>query len=149
MVCANVLCPPDCVRCGQPTGPRFFRAASLNIGSLNQKEAEVVETLTRRRIDICSIQEHRLVGGTEDNQARVIAGKDSKYKLYWSGCQQGIGGVGILLAEKWVDKVIRVKRFSDRIMLLRLIIGSVIFTFFSIYAPQAVLPEAQKVSFYD
>ena len=149
MVCINFPCPPNCVCRGQSTDPRKFRAASLNIGSLNQKEAEVVETLTRRRIDICSIQEHRLAGGTEDNQARVIAGKDSKYKLYWSGCQQGTGGVGILLAEKWVDKVYSVERFTDRIMLLRLIIGSVIFSFFSLYAPQAGLPEAQKESFYD
>ena len=34
-------------------------------------------------------------------------------------------------------------------MLLRLIIGSVIFSFFSLYAPQAGLPESQKVSLYD
>ena len=98
MVCAPLS--PKSISRGQPTGPRKFRAASLNIGSLKQKEAEVVETFTRRRIDICSIQEHRLAGGTETNQTRVIAGKDSKYKLYWSGCQQGTGGVGILLTEK-------------------------------------------------
>ena len=145
MVCRT----PDCVSRGQSTGPRKFRAASLNVGSLKGKEAEVVETLTRRGIDICCIQEHRLAGGTEANQARIIVGKDSKYKLYWSGCRQGIGGVGILLAEKWIDKVLRVDRFSDRIMLLRLIIGSVIFSFFSLYAPQVGRPEAQKVSFYD
>ena len=148
MVCANSG-PPNRVSRGQPTDPCKFRAASLNIGSLKRKEAEVVETLTRRRIDICSIQEHRIAGGTEANQARVIAGKDSKYKLYWSSCQRGTGGVGILLAEKWIDKVLAVKRFSDRIMLLRLIIGGVIFSFFSLYAPQAGLPEAQKESFYD
>ena len=145
MVCRT----PDCVSRGQSTGPRKFRAASLNVGSLKGKEAEVVETLTRRGIDICCIQEHRLAGGTEANQARIIVGKDSKYKLYWSGCRQGIGGVGILLAEKWIDKVLRVDRFTDSIMLLRLIIGSVIFSFFSLYAPQAGRPEAQKVSFYD
>ena len=103
MVCANSG-PPNRVSRGQPTDPCKFRAASLNIGSLKRKEAEVVETLTRRRIDICSIQEHRIAGGTEANQARVIAGKDSKYKLYWSSCQRGTGGVGILLAEKWIDK---------------------------------------------
>ena len=86
---------------------RLFPSCPLNIGSLNQKEEEVVKTLTRRRIDIWSLLEHRLVGGTEANHARVIDRQDSKYKLYWNGCQQGTGGVGILLTEKSVDRVYR------------------------------------------
>ena len=145
MVCRT----PDGIGHGRSTGLSKLRSASLNVGSLKGKEAEVVETLSRRGIDICCIQEHRLSGGTDANQARAIVDKDSKYKLYWCGCQQGLGGVGILLAEKWIDKVLRVERFTERVMLLRLIIDGVIFSFFSLYAPQAGLPEAEKVRFFD
>ena len=129
--------------------PSKFRAASLNVGTLKEKEAEVVETLTRRGIDICCLQETRLAGNDDANQARFIVGKDTKYKLYWCGNKHGLGGVGILLAEKWVDKVFKVERFTDRIMLLKLIIGKAVLTFIALYAPQVGLPEADKVQFYD
>ena len=47
-----------------------FRVASLNVGSLKSSGSEVVETMFRRRVDICSIQEHRWAGGTESNQSQ-------------------------------------------------------------------------------
>ena len=128
--------------------PRL-RVASLNVGTLSDREGEVVETLTRRGIDLCCLQETRLTGGIEANQARPIVGKDSVYQLYWCGNARGLGGVGILLAEKWTDKVFEVKRFNDRVMLLKLIVGNAVVTFISVYAPQAGLPEAVKAQFYD
>ena len=60
----------------------------------------------------------------------------------------GQGGAGFLLAEKWVDKVFDVLRISDRIILIRFVIGKVVFTFLSVYAPQAGLQEAEKDRFY-
>ena len=129
--------------------PTKFRGASLNVGTLTEKEAEVVETLTRRGIDICCLQETRIADGTGANQARFIVGKDTKYKFYWCSNEQGLGGVGILLAEKWVDNVFKVERFTDRIMLLKLIIGKSVLTFIALYAPQVGLPEAVKEQFYD
>ena len=129
--------------------PTKFRVASLNVGTLKNKEHEVVETLTRRRVDLCCLQETRLAGGLEANQSRVIKGKDSIYKLYWTGNKLGQGGVAILLAESWMDKVFQVQRISDRILLLKLVIGKTVFTFISLYAPQIGRPMAEKVQFYD
>ena len=57
-------------------------------------------------------------------------------KRYWCGNDRGHGGVGILLALKWIDKVICVRRISDRIILLKMIIGKQIYAFISLYAPQ-------------
>ncbi len=104
--------------CIQQTGPASrptkdekhprFRAASLNAGTLRDKEGEVVETLTRRRVNLCCLQETRLAWGTEANQTRPIVGKDSMYQLYWCGNEDGLGGVSILLAKKWTDKVFEV-----------------------------------------
>ena len=44
------------------TGTAKFRAASLNVGTLNKRSAELVETLARRRVDICGLQEIRKKG---------------------------------------------------------------------------------------
>ena len=48
-----------------------------------------------------------------------------------------------------MDKVFEVLRISDRIILFKLVIGKVVFTFLSVYAPQAGLQEAEKDQFYD
>ena len=41
-----------------------FRIATVNLDTLNKKEGQVVETLTRRRIDLCCVQEIKWRGGT-------------------------------------------------------------------------------------
>lgn len=130
-------------------GEERFRVGTWNVGTLKRRSSEVIETLTRRRIDLCGIQEHRWSGGLAANQTRTLTGKDSRYKFFWCGNKEGLGGAGFLLAEKWIDKVFDVQRISDRILLLRLVVGSAVFTFLSVYAPQTGRPEADKVRFYD
>ena len=39
------------------------------------------------------------------NQARILKGKYSRYKFFWRVNSSGLGGIGILMAEHWVDKV--------------------------------------------
>ena len=51
------------------------------------------EQLRKREVDMCCIQEVRLRG----QGARFIGCIDRKYKLWWSGSNDGIGGVGILV----------------------------------------------------
>ena len=80
-----------------------FRVASLNVGSLKSRGSEVVETMFRRGVDICAIQEHRWAGGTKSNQSRILKGKNSAYKFYWCGNKSGLDGAGFLLAEKWTQ----------------------------------------------
>ena len=126
-----------------------IRVATWNVGTLPKRSGEFVETLTRRKIDICGVQEHRWKGGLANNQAKFLKGKDSKYKFYYSAHESGLGGAGILLAECWEDKVFEVQRISDRIILLKLIVGDAVLTFISVYAPQTNRPESEKVHFYD
>ena len=136
--------------CGKSSKhPTKFRAATWNVGTLKSRSVEVVETLSRRRVDLCGVQEHRWVGSLAANQTRLIKGKDSTFKFFWCGKERGQGGAGFLLVEKWVDKVFDVLRISDRIILIRLVIGKVVYTFLSVYAPQAGLQEAEKDRFYD
>ena len=92
----------------------------------------------------CGVQEHRLARSLAANQTRLIKGKDSTFKFSWCGKERGQGGAGFLFGEKWVDKGFGVLRISDRIILIRLVIGKVVFTFLSVYAPQAGLQEAEE-----
>ena len=49
----------------------------------------------------------------------------------------------------WVDKVYDIKRVSDRIMLIKLLVGEAVLTVLSVYAPQTGLEESTKDAFYD
>ena len=58
-----------------------FKIASWNIGTMRGRSSEIVETITRRTIDLCCVQEVRWRGAS----ARHIIGKDSRYKFFWVG----------------------------------------------------------------
>ena len=42
-----------------------------------------------------------------------------RYKFFWKGSKRGVGGVGIFAAEKYIDKVVEVRRVSDRVIVLK------------------------------
>ena len=130
-----------------------FRTGSMNVGTMRGRSAEIVETATRRRLDCGFLQETNWKGvlcpSQSRSQVRWLKGKDSVYKVFWSGNSEGTNGVGILLAKKWTDKVFEVQRPSDRIILLKLIIGKTVYTLVNVYAPQQGRPEAEKDRFYD
>ena len=105
-----------------------FRFATWNVGTMKGRSSEIVETLSRRNIDICCVHESRWRGAS----ARMLNGKESRYKFFWVGNDTGTGGVGLLLAEKWIDKVFDLKRYSDRVILLKIIVGESILTFISV-----------------
>ena len=116
-----------------------FRVGSLNVGSMRSKASEVVETMSRRRVDLCCLQETRW-----KTNLKLIAGRDSRYKYFGCRNDEGTCGVGILLGEKWWEKVFEVIRVSDRIILIRMVVGSVVFVFVSVYASQANLSECKS-----
>ena len=53
-----------------------------------------------------------------------------------------------MLLENWADQVIEAQRISDRIILLKLIIGKAVFTLLLVYTPQVGWPELEKEHFY-
>ena len=77
-----------------------------------------------------AVQETRYRGGN----CRTFKGK-----LYWSRNNKGPAAVGVFVAEEWIDKVFQVQRISDRIILMKLIVGQRVVTFLSVYAPQSGL----------
>ena len=66
-----------------------------------------------------------------------------------TGQDKGTAGVGVFVAEEWIEKVFEVQRVSDRIILVKLIVGQRVVTFLSVYAPQSGLSDEVKDLFFD
>ncbi|MBJ5570498.1 hypothetical protein JGG62_24150 [Salmonella enterica subsp. enterica serovar Typhimurium] len=79
----------------------------------------------------------------------MIGEKGSQYKLYWQGTNQGDAGVDILIAEKWSDKVVEVKRVNERIVIVKMVIGVKLVNVVSAYAPQSGRSDDEKDEFWN
>ena len=106
---------------------------------------EVVEVMSRCKVDICSLLEVWWRGAS----ARLVEGKDSRYNLFCIGNDKGIGSARILMAKKWVEAISGVAHVSDKIILITLAAGKSVVMVLSIYAPQAVLDDSVKDLFYE
>ena len=93
-----------------------LRVGSLNVGTL-KNTAEVIETVSWRRINLCCLQETRWRGGLLKTQSRMFTGKNSCYKFFYANNKEGNDGVGIVLAQCWVANV-----FDMVLILLKLAI---------------------------
>jgi len=113
--------------------------ACWNIGSLTSKFIELVKSLHRRRINIACIQDTKWVGA----KARLVDG----YELWYSGSNKGKNGVNILVDKELVDFVIEMRCKSDRIMAIKVVVGSEVLNVFSIYAPHIGLSDDIKKQF--
>ena len=93
------------VRCGRQglaivvnQAPKEIQVGTLNVNTLRGRIFELVEILSPRKVVVCCIQQTRYHGGN----CRTIKGKDTRYKLCWSGNDKGTAGVGVFVAEEWI-----------------------------------------------
>ena len=121
-----------------------IRVGTLNVGSMSGRSGEVVEMVGRRKLDFCCVQETKWKG----NGARSIEAAGMKYKFFWKGGEDRSLGVGILVEEKWIEKVIEVKRVSERVMLVRVLVGKQVLNLVSVYAPQVGRTMDEKEDFW-
>jgi len=121
-----------------------IRFGSWNIGSMTGRSEEVAEVMGRRRIDICCLQETRWKG----SGTRMIGRDRVKYKFFWQGGGDGTGGAGVLVAEGLVENVVEVKRRSDRIVQVKVVVGKEVVNVVSAYAPQTGRGEDEKEEFW-
>ena len=101
----------------------------MECGTFVGKVGEIFETLKRRCVDICSLQEVRWKGQT----AKMIG---NAFKFFWSGGCKAENGVGVIVANWLIGKVVGVERFNDRVMKVNIIIGDVVWAVVSCYYPQ-------------
>src|SRR6184192_3376360 len=109
------------------------------------RDGELADMAGRRRLDFCCFQETKWTGGG----VKLLGEKGKSYKFFWMGGvgKDGLPGVGVLVAEKWVENVVEVKRLSERLMLIRVSIGTNILNVISGYAPQVGRSTVVKEEF--
>ena len=113
---------------------------SVNVDTMRGREGEVVEMAASRHIDFCCLQET----GWKGEGARKLGG----YKFFWMGREEGYHGVGVLVAEEWIEQVSDVKRWSERIMVMRVVVGRSVVNLVSVYAPQSGRGKEEKEEFF-
>jgi len=65
-----------------------------------------VEALPERKMDVACVQKTRCRG----SGCRLFGAIGKRDKLFWMGSKAKSDGVGIFVAEKWVDSVVSVER---------------------------------------
>ena len=128
-----------CHGSGSQGGCVSLRIGSVNVSSLKGKDGEVVNMAVEGRLDFCCLQETRWRG---EGARRMGA-----YKLFWRGGEKGIHGVGMLVADEWIEKVLDLKRVSERVMVVRVIVGRSVLNLISVYAPQTGRSRMEKEEF--
>ena len=120
---------------------RRIRVGSWNVGSLTGKLFELTDVLRRHKVDIACFQETKWKGSSTR--------EGNGYKLWYSGSRTARNGVGVILAAGLKDYVVQVRRSSDRIMAITLVIEGETVNVISAYAPQVGRSEVEKKSFWD
>src|SRR5207247_10589191 len=109
----------------------------------------------KRRLDCCCFQETKWKGdgvkwlGEKGDGVKWLGEKGKRYRFFWRGGvdKDGLAGVGVMVAEKWVENVVEVKRLSERLMLIRVSVGTNILNVISGYAPQVGRSAVEKEEF--
>ena len=93
-----------------------IRFSTWNVGSMLRKWGEISETLKRRCVDICCVQEVRWKG----EGARMIG---NGFKFLWSGSSKAVNGVGVIVVNWLIGKIVEVERYNDRVIRSILLLG--------------------------
>jgi len=59
------------------------------------------------------------------------------------GGEERSNGVGIFVAEKWVDSVVSVERHGKRVLILKMVLDNRLLNFLMVYAPHSGKPEEE------
>jgi exonuclease III len=70
--------------------------------------------------------------------------EDTGFKLWYTCSMSTKNGVSIVLDKSLKYRVVDIKRQGDRIILVKLVVGDLIFNVISAYAPQIGLNESIK-----
>ena len=73
----------------------------------------------------------------------------NSFKCLCSGGCKAENGVGVIVANWLIGKVVAVERFNDRVMKVSIIIGDVVWEVVSCYCPQAGRSLNEKEEFYE
>jgi exonuclease III len=119
-----------------------MRMISWNIGTMTGRGRELADVLKRRRVNVACLQETKWKG----SKAREIG---EGYKFYYCGSDGKRNGVGIVLDQGLKKCVTDVKRVSDRIIVVEVLLEDVVLNIVSVYAPQTGCNDVVKEKFWE
>jgi exonuclease III len=97
--------------------------------------------MIRRCVNILCVQETKWKG----QKAKEV--EDTGFKVWYTCTTSNKNGVGIVLDKSLKDGVMDIKRQGDKIILVKLLIGDLVFNVISAYAPQIGLNKSIKRQF--
>jgi exonuclease III len=119
------------------------RVGIWNVGSFMGKLREAVNTMVRRCVNILYVQETKWKG------QKAYEMEDTDFKLWYTVNTSTKNDVGIVLDKSLKDGVVDIKRqgdeIRDEIILVKLLVGDLVFNAISAYAPQIGLNESVKM----
>jgi len=80
---------------------------------------------------------------------RFFGAIGKRYKLFWVVSKAKTDGIGIFVAEKWVDSVVSVERHSERVLDLKMVLGDYLLNVFTVYALHSGKPDEEKERFWN
>ena len=89
------------------------------------------------------------LGGEVLAGCRFFGAIGKRYKLFWIRSKAKADGVGMFVAEKWVDSVVSVERHSERVLILKMVLGDCLLNIFTAYAPHSWKPDEEKERFWN
>ena len=130
------------------TAPRHntLRIGSWNVGTMNQKSYQLEDVMIRRRIHILCVQETKW--RNQSNKSRFLDTRTKEYKIHYHGIENQRNGVGIILSAELQKNVIDIKKVSDRLMSIKIVVGKEIWNIVSAYAPQIGRNGTEKEEFW-
>ena len=93
------------------------------------------ERLHGMRERLTSVGLKRRGGRVEVRGWLVIGAVGRRYMFFWQCYNKGTAGVGVFIAERWIDSVVNVVRVNEQIMYVKLVIGKQMVNIVSSYAP--------------
>ena len=82
---------------------------------------------------MCCLQEVRWRG----QGVWFLGVRGRRYKLWLSGNSDGTGGVGVLVTEEVCEKVVEVRRRSDRMLMVVIVLEEEVLRIICVYGPQS------------
>ena len=122
-----------------------FRVGTWNIDSPTGRSGEPVEALAEWRMDVACVQEVQWRG----SGCRFFGAIGKRYKLFWIGSKATTNGVGISVAEKWIYSVVSIERHSERVLVLKMVLGDCLLNVFTVYATHSGKPDEEKERFWN
>ena len=96
-------------------------------------------------MDVCCLQEVRW----REQRVRFMGVKGRRYKLWWSGNSDSTGDLGALVKEELCEKVVEMRKKSDRVMTIVMALKEEVVRIICVYGSQSGRTGADEKRFSD